>query len=517
MRFFLTVVATLLLEAFPVDFALADGFVATPPMPTARETHTATELNTHKVLVVGGEVPVSGSGVSIATTALYDPAVNTWVAGPSMGTARSGHTAVLLNGGKVLVVGGVDNTGAVLASAEVYDPAANTWTPVASMSQARTCHTATLLVPSNKVLIAGGSSDRYCYLNAFASSEIYDPVANTWSAGGAMTIPRVGHTATLLLGGSVLAAGGFTGGNSGSFPVQTERYNPTTNTWSASGALSIGRTGHTATFLPGNGSVLLTGGQAFANVTAVAEIYNPTTTTWELTGSMALQRHHHTASLYTSAGKTYVLVAGGNTTTFMGALASAELYDMTTGNWSPAGGPMTTARIVHASTQLYLSSGKVLISGGNDGIGTALASAELYGPTSATVTVTTVSSATNPSHVGQAVNFYTNVQGAAPTGTVTFYDGAAVLCANVTVAEDDTFNSTAGCFPPPLSAGSHNITVVYNGDANNAGSTSAILVQVVNPNGAAAVPAPALRGWGLAMLMMGLGGLALGHRRWARR
>ncbi|MBS0590276.1 MAG: kelch-like protein, partial [Proteobacteria bacterium] len=236
MRFFLAVVATLLLEAFPVDFALADGFVATPPMPTAREAHTATELNTHKVLVVGGVVPVSGSGVSVATTALYDPAVNTWAGGPSMGTARSGHTAVLLNGGKVLVVGGVDNTGAALASAEVYDPAVNTWTPVASMSQARTCHTATLLVPSNKVLIAGGSSDRYCYLNAFASSEIYDPVANTWSAGGAMTTPRVGHTATLLLGGSVLAAGGFTGGNSGSFPVQTERYNPTTNTWSASGA-----------------------------------------------------------------------------------------------------------------------------------------------------------------------------------------------------------------------------------------------------------------------------------------
>jgi hypothetical protein len=41
-----------------------------------------------------------------------------------------------------------------------------------------------------------------------ASVEIYDPVADTWTTA-AMNYPRFGHTATLLLNGSVLIAGGF--------------------------------------------------------------------------------------------------------------------------------------------------------------------------------------------------------------------------------------------------------------------------------------------------------------------
>lgn len=60
-----------------------------------------------------------------------------------------------------------------------------------------------------------------------------------------------------------------------------------------------------------------------------------------------------------------------------------------------------------------------------------------------------------------------------PTGTVTFQEGSAIICVT------QLSNSNAACSTSSLSVGSHNITAVYSGDANYAGSTSAVLVQVV--------------------------------------
>src|SRR5438128_2314219 len=90
-----------------------------------------------------------------------------WSAAGSMAWPRDGHTATLLPGGRVLVVGGVDQ-GGYLPFAELYDPAANTWSAAASMSDARYFPTATLL-GSGKVLVAGGF-DGHAYLS---SAELY--------------------------------------------------------------------------------------------------------------------------------------------------------------------------------------------------------------------------------------------------------------------------------------------------------------------------------------------------------
>ena len=90
---------------------------------------------------------------------------------------------------------------------------------------------------------------------------------------------------------------------------------------------------------------------------------------WTVTGSMTDARFNHTATLRAN-GK--VLVAGGSGSSV--ALASAELYDRTTGTWT-ATGSMTTARDVHTAT--LLQNGEVLVAGGS-GTSSALASAELY-------------------------------------------------------------------------------------------------------------------------------------------
>jgi hypothetical protein len=83
-------------------------------------------------------------------------------------------------------------------------------------------------------------------------------------------------------------------------------------------------------------------------------------------------RAAHTATLLPSG---QVLVTGGYDSGG-NALASAELYDPVTNTWGAAG-PLATARLGHTAT--LLPSGQVLVAGGVS-YGVFLASAELYDP-----------------------------------------------------------------------------------------------------------------------------------------
>lgn len=95
----------------------------------------------------------------------------------------------------------------VHASAALYLPASGMWISAGTMLISRTDHTASLLL-NGKVLIAGGQNG-----SPFASTEVYDPAFNTWIPASSMQEARSYHVARELLDGKVLVAGGF--GNSG--------------------------------------------------------------------------------------------------------------------------------------------------------------------------------------------------------------------------------------------------------------------------------------------------------------
>ena len=92
--------------------------------------------------------------------------------------------------------------------------------------------------------------------------------------------------------------------------------------------MGTGRSNHTATRLL-DGTILVTGGSPppfGRSGLESAEIYDPSTGTFSPTGSMLDKRVSHTATLLRDG---IVLVAGGGTT----PLASAELYDPSTGTF----------------------------------------------------------------------------------------------------------------------------------------------------------------------------------------
>lgn len=244
------------------------AWTATGSLSTPRSEHTATLLGNGKVLVVGG-CCIAGINDYISSSEIYDPATGTWTVTGSLSTPVANHTATLLASGNVLVAGGttVVPYGGItfltqgVSTAEIYNAGLGTWTVTGSMTTARTAHTATLL-SNGKVLVAGGLQLGNPISTPVTSAELYDPAAGTWNATGSLSIPRASHTATLLPNGKVLVAGSvpIPDAITVSYPPATsEIYDPVAATWTTTGSMTTGREFHTATLLS-NGTVLVTGG-----------------------------------------------------------------------------------------------------------------------------------------------------------------------------------------------------------------------------------------------------------------
>jgi len=266
--------------------------------------------------------------------------------------------------------------GAIIYAHSTPEPAsAGAVSPASPMLEPRSGHSATLLL-NGKVLIAGGMRRNQDF---YRSAELYDPVSGKFESTGAMSLARVGHAAVLLRSGKVLIAGGWIGHGA---TDSAELYDPATGKFISISKMTAQRGRPTATLLE-NGDVLIAGGADHDTPggVATAEIFHADKLKFDAVGSMHYARIAHTATLLRDGR---VLIAGGRGDA---VTATAELYDPKTRQFVPTGS-MLVAR--YKQTAGLLPDGRVLIAGGSDERdwhGT-FSSAEIYDPRTGHFTAT---------------------------------------------------------------------------------------------------------------------------------
>jgi hypothetical protein len=194
-------------------------------MQLDRGGHAAALLPDGRVLVMGGWVGPSGSipGGPTPSTEFYDPALDLFDWGPDMGTQRVNHSAIALDDGRVLVIGGDDRF-----TAEVYDPTAGVFTPVGDMSTAHEGGHASVKLRDGRVLVLGGARRG---IGASAVAEIFDPDTDSFTRIDDMTTTRQHHFAVVLPSGEVLIGGGQDA--DGNILSSAEIYDPVAGSFTA--------------------------------------------------------------------------------------------------------------------------------------------------------------------------------------------------------------------------------------------------------------------------------------------
>ena len=386
------------------SYAQTGTFTPTGGMTVPRATHTATLLPNGKVLIAGGTTNYLRAATgSPSPVELYDPSTGTFTASGAMTASNYVASATLLPDGRVLLIES--------RNAELYDPSTGTVTATGSMIDGQG-GPATLL--SNGKVLMTGSGDPQLYdpsTGAFTltgpyasvynhddyfkptvtllpngevlfaedvqyvrnnSAELYDSTTNTFRLTGTMVSFLLGRTTTLLVNGKVLRAGGRE--DLGGFPNAEEQYDPATGMFTATGGITTPRSDHTAVLLP-DGAVLITGGFHYPMgpivFLASAELYDSSTGTFTAAGNMTARRAYHTATVLNDGR---VLITGGVSPLGMRSFnvdwiqSSAEIYTPPVLVPAPAlfslsGDGRGQGSIWHAQTGQIASAGNLAVAG----------------------------------------------------------------------------------------------------------------------------------------------------------
>src|SRR5262245_7992888 len=121
----------------------------------------------------------------------------------------------------------------------------------------------------------------------FILLRLHQVAADSWALKSPLNSPRDSHSATLLLNGQVLIAGGVS--TQDGITKSAEIYDPATGVTTSTDSMSTGRWEHAALLLQ-TGQVLVTGGFATNDSLSTAELFTPASGQWAPTAPMTIGR-----------------------------------------------------------------------------------------------------------------------------------------------------------------------------------------------------------------------------------
>jgi hypothetical protein len=359
-------------------------------LSTPRFGHTSILLPDGRVLVAGGK-----DAAPLQDAHYFDPVTSSFSPTPGpMDKPRFRSSSAVMPNGDVVLAGGLNDEdgGTVefpISSAERFHVASGTFDPLDEspfLTQSPSLHP----LPDGSILLTGltPAAQILDVLELDITAPLHWPPE---------LAARVQLAATLLPSGDVLLTGGYAayGEDAPPYPTETILFRPSYD--QASGvegafvvgpSLSIGRTIHTATQLL-DGRVLVAGGAQttvppvgrpvtdFFDSAEIFEEGSPGTFSNLGDGAMNNVRGAHTATLLTDGR---VLLVGGLGNDFV-ATTSAEIFDPATNAFSPVG-EMSEPRAFHTAS--IMADGRVLVAGGSVGWQTTFSNTtEIFDPSTA--------------------------------------------------------------------------------------------------------------------------------------
>ena len=240
------------------------AFVPMQPMNEPRAFHQAVLLDDGRVLVIGGSRGFGGSGAissfehalasGMRTTEIFDPVQGNWQQGPNLPEKNVGGRAIKDGGGAILLAGGINSQDTAQDVVYRFDPQATYVNQVATMNVPRAFFSMVLL-RDNRVLVAGGYEGSIGSLTSLDSTELFDPGSQTFSISTPLPEPIAFGTAVQgILGNDMVY---ITGGNSENRSVTGTTlmtFNPG-NESTASGRTSNQDHGGGIVVMVGNGAI----------------------------------------------------------------------------------------------------------------------------------------------------------------------------------------------------------------------------------------------------------------------
>lgn len=323
-------------------------------VPAGRERPT--EVWTGTEMIVWGGTPETLPG----TGGRYNPVTNSWITVTTAGApdGRYGHSAVW-SGTQMIIWGGYTPGGR-------YNPATNSWTTITSVNEPNTRTEHVAVWTGSEMIIWGGDIVSMPYNDGGR----YNPSNDTWTATSLINTPqpRQRGADAVWTGTEMIVWGGCVEYGCTTLLNDGGRYNPATNTWTATSMNGVPS--------PRSTNLAWTGVEmvAWGGRGITGGLYNPQTNSWRTmnTVNAPFDRNDHTA-IWT--GQEFIVWGGGPVETVTGGRYGIQYNN----NWPNA---VPDAYSTAQGTPLVISSPGVLANDNdpdNDPLTAVLVTTSIHG------------------------------------------------------------------------------------------------------------------------------------------